>query len=148
MAAQITNVTRYAWSASAAHVDPLGTIWLGGEDLPHPRVVVLEADPAYRPLFANVTDSGGRTFVTLTAYDPFRSLRVPCEGCFVDEVEIAWPGDVDAPRFVLVNLTAQGGTAAPAVMYEAANDVHVARFRNLTPSEAHGLYAVTLERLP
>ena len=147
LAAQVTNVTRYAWNATDARVDGVGTLWVQGEDLTNPRVVVLEANATYRPLFTNVTDVGGRTYVTLAVYDPYRSLRLPCEGCFVDEVVVAWPGDAGAPGYVLVNRTASGGRVEPTVTYNAATDVHAIRYRNLASEDAHAVYTVTLERL-
>lgn len=147
LAAQITNVTRVAWNATDAQVDGSGTVWVQGEELANPRVVVLEANATYRPLFTNETDAGGRTFVTLAVFDPYRSGRVPCEGCFVDEFVVAWPGALGAPAYTLVNRTATGGRAEPLVTYDDAEDAYAARYRNLASEDAHAVYTVILERL-
>ncbi len=115
----------------------------------HPRVVVLGiARPEDKPFLTRLTVNGTRTFLTLTVYDPYRADRLPfpCDGCYVDEVNLTWPSGSPAP-YGFVSATGIGGSPDALVGFDAATGRDFARFRNLTVGDAPTTYVLVLEVL-
>ena len=147
LAAAATNVS--AWAVMAAAIDGNGTVWFGGGTYGNPRLVVLGiSDPADRPRLTSETVNGTRTYVAMTVYDPFRANRMPasCDTCFLDEVNLTWPGGPPEP-FRFVDVRASGGTTVPLVGFDAASGRHYARYRNVAAADAPTTYTLLLEVL-
>src|SRR3989442_13609364 len=92
--------TAYSWSVLAYSIDPDGAVWSAGAFVGSPRIVVLGiTDPEDLPRLATLSTNGSGTFLTMTVFDPFRAMRLPepCDTCFLDEVNLTWPGAPSKP---------------------------------------------------
>ena len=145
LAGGMMNVS--TWTVDRVFIDSNGTVWSGGGTVGHPRVAALVIRyPEDKPFLTDVTVNGTRTFLSLTVFDPFRARRLPmpCDGCYLDEVNLTWPSGSPEP-YGFVSATAVGGTPDRFVGYDAATSRHFARFRNLAASDAPTTYVLALE---
>jgi len=137
LAAGMTNAS--SWSVLSYSIDRNGTVWSEGASVGAPRIVVLGiTDPEDLPRLATLSTNGSGTFLTMTVFDPFRAMRmpVPCDTCFLDEVNLTWPGGA----YQLVSATASGSSVPQT-------GADYARFRNLTVTDAPGVYRLVLKVL-
>jgi len=147
LAGGMMNVS--TWTVNRVFIDPNGTAWSGGRTVDHPRVAVLGIRyPEDQPYLTDVTVNGTRTFLALTVFDPFRARRLPmpCDGCYLDEVNLTWPSGSPEP-YGFVSATGVGGTPDQFVGYDASAGRHFARFRNLAANDAPTRYVLVLEVL-
>ena len=147
LAAGMLNAT--AWNATSAAIDGAGTAWIGGQLVPNPRVIGLEAaTPAQKAMLTTIATNGSRTFVSLFLLEPFRYGRIPCDVCYVDEVNLTWPSGYGGPEpFRLEDVTAVGGSPEMLRGFDAATGLHFVRFRIERPTEAPRFFRLVLEVL-
>jgi len=131
------------WNATGQEIDRTGTVWFDGEERTNPRLLTFQPErPEDEPRFLNVTQSGTRTFLTLTVREPFRNLPVECPGCFLDELNLTWPASGPSGiSYVFVNVTAQGGNPDELV----APSLRYARYRASTFEDSPDLWRLVLE---
>src|SRR3989442_13514553 len=106
--------TAYSWSVLAYSIDPDGAVWSAGAFVGSARIVVLGiTDPEDLPRLATLSTNGSGTFLTMTVFDAFRAMRLPepCDTCFLDEVNLTWPGGA----YQLVSVTSSGDLPVPQV---------------------------------
>jgi hypothetical protein len=130
------------WNATAQEIDRAESLWFDGGERANPRLLTFELErPQDEPRFLNVTQSGGRTFLTLTVLEPFRNLPVECPGCFLDELNLTWPAAGPGGSFVFVGVTVQGGS--PDALVDPG--LRFARYRSRTFEETPDLWRLVLE---
>lgn len=144
-----TNAT--SWSPTDAFIGG-GVLWSLDREVRNPRVVLLALmSPEEQSKLTSVTTNGTRTFLALTAFDPFRYRPLAgCPDCFLDEVNLTWPSGRMGPGsdpYRLESRGVDGGSPEAFVGYDSFTDLHFVRFRVRTAAEAATAYTVLLEVL-
>ncbi|HEV8595804.1 MAG TPA: hypothetical protein VGR51_09770 [Thermoplasmata archaeon] len=147
LAVGMLNAT--AWNVTSATIDSPGTAWFDGRLVGNPRVVTLAVPtPAQRSRLTTVTTNGSGTFVTLYLLEPFRYGRIPCDACFVDEVNLTWPSGYGGPDpFRLVDVAAVGGSPDAVQGFDTETGLYFARFQNVNAGQTPRFYRLVLEVL-
>ncbi len=147
LAVGMLNAT--AWNVTSTAIDPSGTVWFAGALVGNPRAVDLAAaTPAQKALLTTLTTNASGTYATVYLLEPFRYGRIPCDVCFVDEVNLTWPSGYGGPDpFRLVDASAIGGNPESLIDFDPATGLYFARFRSYTAEQAPRFYRLVLEVL-